>query len=58
MELQFEIPRSKRPATLFLAAVVLAIALWPLVERGLGIISPALGTEQSSEVSSWDLRAM
>jgi hypothetical protein len=58
MELQFETPRSSRFAVLFVVSVILAIALWPLMEHVLNVVSPALASGSSAEASSWDIRAM
>jgi hypothetical protein len=58
MDLQFEIQRSARPKLLFLAAVILAIALWPVLRHVMGVVSPALNSETNEGSSSWDLRAM
>jgi hypothetical protein len=58
MELQFEIPRSARPKLLFFAAVILAIAFWPVLQHVMGMVSPALAPERNSGNGSWDLRSL
>jgi hypothetical protein len=58
MELQFEIPRSTRPRLLFIAAVLLAMALWPALQRVMGMVSPQLTPESESGGTKWDLRSM
>jgi hypothetical protein len=58
MDLQFEIPRSVRPKLIFLAAVILAVALWPALKHVMGVVSPALNSEANEGSSSWDLRTM
>jgi hypothetical protein len=58
MDLQFEIPRTAQPKLLFLAAVILAVALWPVLKHVMGVVSPALNSEANEGSSRWDLRTM
>jgi len=58
MDLQIEPPRSARPRLLFLAAVILAVALWPLLQHVMGMVSPDLDSNLKTGSSSWDLRSM
>jgi hypothetical protein len=58
MDLQFEIPRTARPKLLFLAAVILSIVLWPVLQHVMGLVSPGLSSDSQGESSGWDLRAM
>ena len=58
MDLQFETPRSVRPKLIFLVAVILAIALWPVLRHVMGVVSPALGSDSAEGSTSWDLRSM
>jgi hypothetical protein len=58
MDLQFETPRSVRPKLIFLAAVILAIALWPVLQHVMGIVAPVLGSDSAEGGASWDLRSM
>jgi len=55
MDLQIEPPRSARPRLLFLAAVILAVALWPLLQQVMDIVSPDLDSNLKTGSSSWDL---
>ncbi len=47
--------RSARPRLLFLAAVILAVALWPLLQQVMDIVSPDLDSNLKTGSSSWDL---
>jgi hypothetical protein len=58
MDLQFETPRSARPKVIFLAAVFLAIALWPALRHVMGVVSPSLSSDAQDGSIGWDLRAM
>jgi len=58
MDLQFETPRSVRPKLIFLVAIILAIALWPVVRHVMGVVSPVLGSDSVEGSTSWDLRSM
>jgi hypothetical protein len=58
MDLQFEIPRSARPKLLFLVALILAIALWPVLRHVMGVVSPSLASDAQEGSTGWDLRAM
>jgi hypothetical protein len=58
MNFQFETPRSARPKLLFLAAVILAVALWPVLKYVMGVVSPSLASDAQEGSTGWDLRAM
>jgi hypothetical protein len=58
MDLQFEIPPTARPKLLFLAAVILSIVLWPVLQHVMGLLSPGLSSDSEGGSSGWDLRAM
>src|SRR6266480_2620899 len=57
MDLQIKPPRSAGPRLLFLAAVILAVALWPLLQQVMDIVSPDLDLNLKTGSSSWDLAA-
>jgi hypothetical protein len=58
MDFQFELPRTARPKLLFLAAVILSMVLWPVLQRVMGLVSPDLSSDSQGESRGWDLRAM
>ncbi|PYU54994.1 MAG: hypothetical protein DMG56_11570 [Acidobacteria bacterium] len=46
------------PRLLFLAAVILAVTLWPLLQHVMGMVPPHLDSNLKTGSSSWDLRSM
>jgi hypothetical protein len=48
MDLQFETPRSGKSRYIFIAAIVLAVLLWPVLKHAATKATPGLTTEQSS----------
>ena len=63
MTLQFELPQSNRSLVVLIGSVILALALWPLLERTIdrlmpGSVLPAASSQKSTGGSAFDLRSM